>query len=125
MRYLDLPLDNPKSIKQLRLISWFYVIRQDLLDSVNSVNGLSSDSKLTITSDSSHAVLEMPALSPTMVSYFRRNLGVVTADYLFVDFSPNLSPSSPNDFYFPQNQGNIAKWRKKEGDKVSLTSFYE
>ncbi|XP_038884738.1 dihydrolipoyllysine-residue acetyltransferase component 1 of pyruvate dehydrogenase complex, mitochondrial isoform X2 [Benincasa hispida] len=36
------------------------------------------------TTDSSHAVLEMPALSPTM------------------------------------NQGNIAKWRKKEGDKIAV-----
>ncbi|KAI9071885.1 hypothetical protein K1719_046145 [Acacia pycnantha] len=40
--------------------------------------------KFFSSSDSSHLVLEMPALSPTM------------------------------------NQGNIAKWRKKEGDKIAV-----
>ena len=30
----------------------------------------------------------------------------------------------PNCYYFVQSQGNIAKWRKKEGDKVSYTQSF-
>ncbi|KAL9317903.1 hypothetical protein ACSQ67_014420 [Phaseolus vulgaris] len=49
--------------------------------------------------DISHEVLGMPALSPTMVS-----LGTFL---LFL-------------FYLYSTQGNIAKWRKKEGEKIEV-----
>ncbi|KAK9187278.1 hypothetical protein WN944_018670 [Citrus x changshan-huyou] len=51
----------------------------------------------------SHTVVGMPALSPTMVGY-----------------SSFLPESHCELDAFVQSQGNIAKWRKKEGDKIEI-----
>lgn len=66
-----------------------------------------------------HIVLQMPALSPTMVRAALAvklyvmifNLLLVLKNVLFFNFLFLL---------YPQNQGNIAKWNKKEGDKVRI-----
>ena len=65
--------------------------------------------------DSSHSVLEMHALSPTMVSLYEQlYLFVVLFSFLLV-----LYRMLVNFLLWFQTQGNVAKWLKKEGDKVS------
>ena len=69
----------------------------------------------------SHMVLGMPALSPTMVRYMGKELILkhllffLWLDLLF--FAQKLGCILVCSLV--QTQGNIAKWRKKEGDKVS------
>lgn len=63
-----------------------------------------------------HVVLEMPALSPTMVCEVDISFQLSLLD-LFMVLS-KLMISILNFFFNLQNQGNIATWRKKVGDKV-------
>lgn len=64
-----------------------------------------------------HTVLAMPALSPTMVSYavkfsnYWKESCIILVLISFMETLRCLLPSL-------QSQGNIARWRKKEGDKV-------
>jgi hypothetical protein len=59
----------------------------------------------------------MPSLSPTMTEVYLLLFGTITAEQLGYDVSvPQFA--SPYLAYLCM-QGNIAKWMKKEGDKVS------
>ncbi|KAB5544067.1 hypothetical protein DKX38_012179 [Salix brachista] len=61
---------------------------------VKNEGGAQETSSINASELPPHVILGMPALSPTMLN---------TLFYLFL-----------------QNQGNIAKWRKKEGDKIEV-----
>lgn len=67
-----------------------------------------------------HTVIEMPALSPTMVRPGRKKLIFETCQ--FDVYRPFEMLRIPFLSFYWQSQGNIAKWRKKEGDKVSSIS---
>jgi hypothetical protein len=84
--------------------------------------------KWTVIADPSHTVVQMPAMSPTMVRYAKICEELSLKCYLHVCvcviFVASKKFCDPNCYYFVQSQGNIAKWRKKEGDKVSYTKSF-
>ena len=76
---------------------------------------LCSDHSPSSLIDSSHEVLGMPALSPTMVSLGKQFFSL----FVLSLFCLGLPRTVVDLIFWFQTQGNIAKWRKKEGEKVS------
>ncbi|KAG8480588.1 hypothetical protein CXB51_024524 [Gossypium anomalum] len=98
-------------------------LRSNALSTIIGVYGNSSKLKLQIgvrhfsSSDlPEHTVLGMPALSPTMVIYF----GMLNLINLLGYRLPPVIPMVKLVILVApmQSQGNIAKWKKKEGDKI-------
>lgn len=85
---------------------------------VKSEGGAQETSSINASELPPHVILGMPALSPTMVGKDEINQ-LMNMDWFCWIFS---FPFKLNTLFylFLQNQGNIAKWRKKEGDKVGF-----
>lgn len=90
-------------------------------DSHSEDKGTTSD-KLSTSELPPHIVIGMPALSPTMVRKYGLGYEINMSGF-FAEGWILLIPAKFNylfQYIFVQNQGNIFKWRKKEGDKVGL-----